>query len=212
MNNKNNNLIQNKTSQYSLRISKDTPVQYVKGVGPVRARLLKRIGINTLEDILFYFPWRYEDRTNLKKISHLICGNHETTLGEVISTDIITTPRKRMKIFELTVSDETGILKSRWFNQAYLKKYFEKGQKVILSGGVKGNPYSAIGLEMDNPDFELVGNDDTLIHTSRIVPVYKATEGLSPKQIRTLMFHTAESYSFVVEEYVPADILKRNNL
>ncbi len=212
MNKNNNNLIRNKTSHYSPRISKDTPVQYIKGVGPVRARLLQRIGIHTLEDILFYFPWRYEDRKNLKKIGRLNCGNHETTLGEVVSSDIMTTPRKRMKIFELTVSDETGVLKSRWFNQAYLKKYFKKGQKVILSGAVKGNPYSGIGLEMENPDFELVGSDDTLIHTSRIVPVYKATEGLSPRQIRTLMFHTTESYSFIIEEYVPADILERNNL
>jgi ATP-dependent DNA helicase RecG len=210
--NNNRDLTQTKASDYSPQISKDTHVQYVKGVGPARAKLLKRLGIETLEDILFYFPWRYEDRKNLKKISSLKYGNHETVVCEVVSADIVTTPRKKMKIFELTVKDETGFLKSRWFNQPYLKKYFQKGQKVILSGLVKGNPYAGAGLEMENPDFELFGSEDTLIHTARIVPVYKATEGLSPKQIRTLMFNTARAYSFIIEEYLPEDILKRNNL
>ncbi len=208
----NNELTRTKISDYSPQISRDTHVQYVKGVGPARAKLLKRLGIETLEDILFYFPWRYEDRKDLKKINSLKYGNHETVLCEVVSSEIITTPRKKMKIFELTVSDETGFLNSRWFNQPYLKKYFQKGQKVILSGTVKGNPYTCSGLEMDNPDFELFGNEDTLIHTARIVPVYKATEGLSPKQIRTLMFNTVKAYSFIIEDYLPEEILKRNNI
>jgi ATP-dependent DNA helicase RecG len=212
MNSKSKNLPHIKASNYGPQISRDTPVQYVKGVGPVRARLLNRLGIETLEDILFYFPWRYEDRKNLKKICNLNYGNHETTLCEVVSADVITTPRKRMKIFELAVTDNTGFLKSRWFNQPYLKKYFKKGQKVILSGVVKGNPYTGVGLEMENPDFELLEREDKLIHTSRIVPVYKATEGISPKQIRTLMFNTTNTYSFLIEDYLPEDILKRNDL
>ena len=208
----NKDLTRTNASDHSPQISRDTPVQYVKGVGPARAGLLKRLGIETLQDILFYFPWRYEDRRDLRKISSLKYGNHETVLCEVVSAEIITTPRKKMKIFELAVSDDTGVLKSRWFNQPYLKKYFQKGQKVILSGVVKGNPYAGYGLEMENPDFELFGNEDTLIHTSRIVPVYKATEGLSPKQIRTLIFNTIKAYSFIVEEYLPEEVLKRNNL
>ena len=184
----------------------------MKGVGPARAGLLKRLGIETLEDILFYFPRRYEDRKNLKKICDLKCGNQETTLCEVVSAEVITTPRKRMKIFELTVADKTGSLKSKWFNQPYLKKYFIKNAKVILSGVVKGNPYTGIGLEMENPDFELVEGEDKLIHTSRIVPVYKATEGISPKQIRTLIFNTINTYASVIEDYLPEDILRRNDL
>ena len=208
----NNDLGRTRTSDQRPQISRDTHVQYVKGVGPARAKLLKRLGIETLEDVLFYFPFRYEDRKDLKKISSLKHGNHETVLCEVVSSEMITTPRKKMKIFELTVRDETGFLRSRWFNQPYLKKYFLKGQKVILSGAVKGNPYTGSGLEMENPDFELFGNEDTLIHTARIVPVYKATEGLSPKQIRTLMFHTTRAYSFIIEEYLPEEVIRRNKL
>jgi ATP-dependent DNA helicase RecG len=212
MNNKTKNLTRTKTSKYSPQLSKDTPVQYIKGVGPARAKILERLGIKTLEDILSYFPWRYEDRKNLKKICNLSYGNLETTLCEVVSAEIITTPRRKMKIFELTVTDKTGYLKSKWFNQAYLKKYFKKGQKVILSGVIKGNPYSGVGLEMENPDFELLGSEDKFIHTSRIVPVYRATEGLSPKQIRTLMFNTTNAHCRLIEDYLPEDILKRNDL
>ena len=194
------------------KISIDTSVQYIKGVGPARARLLERIGIKTLEDILFYFPWRYEDRKNLKKICDLEYGANATVMCEVESAKLITTPRKRMKIFEVTFTDNTGHLKARWFNQAYLEKYFKKGEKVILSGPVKGNLYSGAGLEMENPDYELVGTEDKLIHTSRIVPVYKATEGISQKQLRTLMFNAVDSSSFLIEDYLPGEIIERNDL
>ncbi|MBI4838787.1 MAG: DEAD/DEAH box helicase family protein, partial [Nitrospirae bacterium] len=192
--------------------SADTPVQYVKGVGPKRALLLARLGIKTLEDIIYYFPWRYEDRKNLKKISGLAFGHGETVLAEVVSSEVITTPRKRMKIFELLVKDDTGCLKCKWFNQPYMKKYFDKGQKIILSGVVKGSSFAGIGFEMDNPDFEHVENDDTHIHTSRIVPVYKSTEGFTQKQLRTLMFNAVNSHLAVVEDFMPQDMLEKNGL
>ncbi|MEK7822824.1 MAG: ATP-dependent DNA helicase RecG, partial [Nitrospirota bacterium] len=200
---------------------KDTSVQYVKGVGPMRAQLLERLGIKTLEDLLYYFPWRYEDRKNFKKIRDLTYGNLETIVGEVIATKVITTWKKGMKIFELTVTDNTGFLKCKWFNQPYMEKYFKKGQKVILSGVVKGNPSLGIGFsrmsltsgfEMENPDFERLENDDRFIHTSRIIPVYKATEGFSPKQLRTLMFNTINTHAASAKDYLPEAILKRNNL
>ncbi len=212
MKSKTSNNVQSNTSPNKPQISEDTPVQYVKGVGPARAKLLDKLDIKTLGNMLYFFPWRYEDRKNLKKISALTPGSQETTAGRVISSNVITTPRKRMKIFELTIADETGELTCRWFNQAYLKKYFPRDQKVILSGVVKGNPYSGFGLEMDNPDFELIGTDDKLIHTARIIPVYNATEGISVKQLRTLMFNTIETYSSLVREYMPEDIIRRNSL
>lgn len=203
------------------RILKDTSVQYVKGVGPRRAQLFKRLGIKTLEDILYYFPWRYEDRKNFKKISELTYGNLETTIGNVSSSKIITTPRKGIKIFELVITDDTGSLKCKWFNQPYMGKYFKKGQKVILSGVVKGSPSLGAGFktvslssgaEMENPDFEHLDGEDKFIHTSRIVPVYKATEGLTPKQLRVLMFNTLDTYSSSITDYMPEEILKRNGL
>jgi ATP-dependent DNA helicase RecG len=212
----------------SAKASKSNPpplrefsVQYVRGVGPRKAQLLARLGIHTLEDLFFYFPWRYEDRRNIKKIQELDYGNLETTVGEVVDTRVITTRKKGMKIFELSVTDKTGLLKCKWFNQPYMEKYFKKGQKVILSGVVKGNPSlgsdfsrfsGSVGPEMENPVFEHFENEDMLVHTSRIVPVYKATEGISPKQLRTLMFNTVHSYLSSVRDYIPVHILERNHL
>jgi ATP-dependent DNA helicase RecG len=201
-----------KHSNSGHRILKDTSVQFVKGVGPARAKVLHRIGINTIGDILYYFPWRYEDRRNLKKVNELVYGKHETTIVEVVSSKTVTTPRKKMKIFELSLSDGSGVFRAKWFNQPYLERYFKKNQKVVLSGIVRGNPYTATGLEMENPDFELIGSDDTLIHTSRIIPVYKATEGVSPKQIRTLTFHILKTHSSLIQDYLPEEIISRYKL
>jgi ATP-dependent DNA helicase RecG len=211
-----------RTSNFKTQRPHDTSVRYIKGVGPRRAHLLERIGIKTREDILYYFPWRYEDRKTLKKIRDLVFGNIETTVAKVNTTELITTRKRGMKIFEITLSDDTGFLTCRWFNQPYLKRYFKEDQEVIVSGLVKGRPFLGNdfnrtgfhqGLEMENPDFELCENDDKLIHTSRIVPVYKSTEGLTVKQIRTLMFNTVLSDSSrVIRDYMPGDILERNSL
>lgn len=212
MKSKNRDLTQETSSGSPRHISKDTPVQFIKGVGPARARLLERVGIRTLADMLSYFPRRYEDRKNLKKIRDLEYGADATVMCTVESSRIITTPRKKMKIFELTVTDGTGRLRAKWFKQAWLKKYFTKGGKVILSGAVKGNLYSGGALEMENPEYELVGGGDALVHTSRIVPVYGTTEGLSQKQIRTLMFNALDSYAYLIKEHLPAEMLERNGL
>lgn len=207
----------NNRSEMSLNtkpgITIDTPIQYLKGVGPARANLFHRMGIKTIHDLFYYIPWRYEDRRTIKKLSELRYGQLETTVGEVISSKTITTPKKRFKIFEIVVSDGSKSLHCKWFNQPFLEKYFKKGQKVILSGVVKSsNPYSTYLLEMENPVFELMDDGNSLIHTSRIVPVYKATEGISPKQIRTLMFNLIDNHSSVIDDYIPEDILKRNSL
>lgn len=190
----------------------DTPVQYLKGVGPARARLLQRLGIKTLHDVFYYIPWRYEDRRVIKRLSDLKYGHPETTMGEVISGRVITTTRKKLKIFELTVTDGSAILHCKWFNQPYLEKYFKKGQKVILSGVLKPCSYSASALEMENPVFELIDKDNRFIHTSRIVPVYKATEGMSPKQLRTLMYNLINNHTGMIKDYIPEDIVIRNRL
>ena len=210
-----------KKTNFKPQISEETPIQYIKGVGPKKAVLLERLGIRTLSDALYYLPWRYEDRKNLKKICHLNYGALETVTGDVVDVEIITTPKKRLKILELTLSDDTGVLKGKWFNQPFMKRYFKIGQKLILSGVVKGNPYSGIGFEMENPSFEslekptaveMAGRDNRPIHTSRMVPIYRATEGFTPRQIRTLMFDITNNYLNYIEDFLPEEIRNRNNL
>ncbi len=188
------------------------PVQYIKGVGPRRAKLLNTLGIKTAEEALYYLPYRYEDRKNIKKISALGYGRLETVIGKVVAAEIIKLPKRNMKLFELTVSDGSGLVKGKWFNQPFLKKNFEVGQEVILSGVVKRNPYWGIGFEFDNPEYEFVTDDgDAFIHTARIVPIYRTTSGLSVRQLRTIMFNLINTCIKDVSDHIPDEILRRNN-
>ena len=194
-------------------------IQYIKGVGPQRVKLLSRLGIETARDALYYLPYRYEDRSNLKKISDLQYGTTETVTGKVISAEVIRIPRRNLKIFELTLNDGSGLLRGKWFNQPFMKNNFKVGQEVVLCGMVKRNPYLGIGFEMENPEYEIVSDgpstqsrDDAFIHSNRVVPVYRTTSGLSVRQFRSIMFNLAHVCIADVRDPIPLDILKRNSL
>jgi ATP-dependent DNA helicase RecG len=190
----------------------DFHIQYIKGVGPKRASLLTRLGIKTVKDALYYLPYRYEDRSNIRKISDLRYGNTETVFGKIISAEVINLPGRNLKIFELTINDGSGLLKGKWFNQPFMKKNFKVGHEVLLCGTVKRNPYWGIGFEMDNPEYEIISDNDSLIHTNRVVPVYRVTSGLSVRQIRSIMFNIITTYIKDVSDTIPVEILNRNAL
>jgi len=203
----------------------DFPIQYIKGVGPRRARLLSRLGITTVRDALYYLPYRYENRTNIRKITDLNYGEIETVYGRVVSADIIKPRGKSLRIFELTINDGTGLLKGKWFNQPFMKKNLKIGYEVLLHGVVKRNPYWGIGFEMDNPEYEIIRTDtvekndsetlsreESLIHMNRVVPVYRVTSGLSVRQIRTIMFTIINTHVKEIQEVIPSNILSKNRL
>lgn len=186
------------------------PIQYAKGVGPHRARLLTRLGIKNVKDAIYYLPYRYEDRRSIKKISHLTSGMIETAVGKVISLDIVNIPNSKLKIFEIILSDGTGVLKGKWFNQPYMKKLFKTGQEVILSGNVK---YWRAVPEIDNPEYEFIDDDtENFIHTSRIVPVYRTTAGMSVRVLRGIMFKVINTFSEQIKDAIPYDILLKYGL
>ncbi len=192
---------------------RDFPLQYIKGVGPERAKLLSRIGIKNIKDALYFLPYRYEDRSNIKKICDLTYGNLETVSGTIISAELIKTHKKKFHIFELLINDGSSILKAKWFNQPYMKKIFKKGEKVILCGIVKRDSYYGTGFEMHNPEHEIFSdNGETHIHLNRIVPIYSVTKGLGVRQMRTIIFNVLETYLNDIEDVIPEDILKRNGL
>ncbi len=203
----------------------DFPIQYIKGVGPRRARLLSRLGISTVRDALYYLPYRYENRTSIRQISDLNYGEIETVYGRVISADIIKPRGRSLRIFELTINDGTGLLKGKWFNQPFMKKNLKIGYEVLLYGVVKRNPYWGIGFEMDNPEYEIINTDtvekndsetqsreESLIHMNRVVPVYRVTSGLSVRQIRSIMFTVINTHIKEIQEVIPSNILSKNRL
>jgi ATP-dependent DNA helicase RecG len=201
-------------SPHSASIKLDTPIQYCKGIGPKRAELLKKLGISTVEDALSYLPWRYEDRGNLKKIGRLTYGTYETAAGTVVSAEVAQTKRQRVKVFELVITDKSGMLVGSWFNQPFMKKAFKPGQKVILSGIVKANPYRGGMPQIDNPDYEIMDESepDSLIHTGRTVPIYRTTSGLSVRYLRSMMKTVLDSCGASTPEALPDYLIKKYSL
>ncbi len=190
----------------------DLQVRFIKGVGPHRSNLLNKLGIKTVRDAFYYLPYRYEDRSNIKKIGDLTYGNVETVSGKVVSAEVKRLRGKHLSIFELTINDESGLLKGKWFNQPFMKRNFKAGQQLLLRGAVR-NPYRGTGFEMDNPEYEMINeSDDSSIHMNRTVPVYRVTSGISVRQMRSIMFHAVQSYIRDVADTMPVEILKRNAL
>ncbi|HEY3346928.1 MAG TPA: ATP-dependent DNA helicase RecG [Nitrospirota bacterium] len=189
-------------------------IQYAKGVGPRRAELLGKLGIKTIRDALLYFPYRYEDRGNLKKISRVQFGQKETVMGEVVSAEVVTTARRNVKIFELTVRDASGPITGIWFNQPFMQRQFEKGRTVVMHGLVRPDQYKGYRPVMDNPEYEVIeaaidsGGGET-IHAGRIVPIYKATAGISVRTLRTILKGIVDSYSGGLAEFLPDEYLTR---
>ncbi len=186
------------------------PVQYVKGVGPKVARLLERKGIRSVEDLLFFLPRRYEDRRNIERIESLQIGHRGTVIGEVMSARV--RYYRKAKVFEVEIDDGSGILTAKWFRgrDAYLRRAFQAGQRVILTGEIRG---SLLTKEMSHPDFELIDDEeDDFLHFKRIVPIYSETEGLRQKQIRRIMRNALDHYAQCLVSPVPEDICTRRRL
>lgn len=190
------------------------PVQYIKGIGPVKARLLACLGIHNVKNALFYLPYRYEDRRQNYRIAELTYHKLQTITGKIVSAEVIQPRSGKLKIFELTITDGSGVLRGKWFNQPFMKKLFKPGERVILSGMVKRDSYWGVGYEMHNPEYEIVSDehDSENIHTSRIVPIYRTTAGLSTRLLRSIMFSILNFASGSIEEYMPDELLRRHNL
>mgnify|MGYP001559158207 FL=1 len=115
-----------------------TPIEEIPRVGPQYQRRLKKLGIKTIGQLLFHFPHRYEDFSNLIPISKAEPGGPFCFQGEILDIKNIRTFRKRIMLTQMTIADETGKLKVMWFNQPYLINAFKKGEYVCLAGKIKG--------------------------------------------------------------------------
>lgn len=187
----------------------NTPVRYFKGVGPIRGELLAHLGIKTAEDILYYLPARYEDRSNFTAIKDLKPGQAQVVRGEILTIGS-RIAKSGANVFQVTVTDRTGFVHAVWFNQPYLKDYFKKGQTVVLYGKVE--IYDR--LQIIQPEYEILQGSDEAdsINIGRIVPVYPTTSGLAQKYLRGLAFLAAEKYARYLEERLPTYIMAREHL
>lgn len=189
------------------------PVQHLAGIGPKRANLLNRLNISTVNDLLYYLPFRYEDRRNIRKIEDLTSGSLETVSVKVVSMKTVRLPKRRLNLFELIVTDGSGHLKAKWFNQPYLQKNFSEGQNLILSGIAKRSSCGRAGFEMECPEYESAeDNNEDFIHTARIVPVYRTTAGMSVRVLRSVIFNLLKDCIDNIKDPLPEDMLLRHDL
>jgi ATP-dependent DNA helicase RecG len=158
-------------------------VQYLKGVGPRRAEKLARLGVRTARDLLYHIPHRYEDATTVARISSLRPGDDATIIGRVVSKGIIPT-RRRLRIFHAVLKDESGLIECAWPGQPWLDSSIRKGDLLLASGTV--GFYH--GRQMRPREHTLLASGSEVeFGAGRVFPVYRATEGLSHRQIRTIV-------------------------
>lgn len=185
-----------------------TSAQYIKGVGPERLKLLQKLNIHTVRDLLYHFPRRYLDRTKIQPIAEVLKDacltpeTEQTIQGTIIAVSVQRTHRGK-NIFQLAVDDKTALIYATWFNQPFLKHYFHKGDEVILSGKIKyyKKPY------LESPEYEIVRGDDyEPLHVGGIIPCYPLTRGLSQKYLRRIIKTALDKYgSYLVNTltYIP---------
>jgi ATP-dependent DNA helicase RecG len=187
---------------------------YVKGVGPARAAMLETKGLKTVEDLLSYAPFRYEDRSNVKTIRDLAPGEMATVLAEVKSAKLAGFQRRNLGLFTATFTDASkATLAGKWFHGGYLADIFAPGQKVALFGKVEFDSYSG-GLAMMHPEYEILSGDEdgeSSLHTGRVVPIYTAVAKITTRVFRMLLNRVLENIPRLSDP-LPAHILERLKL
>jgi ATP-dependent DNA helicase RecG len=185
-----------------------TPLQFLKGVGPRRAADLENAGLVTIEDLLYRFPTRYEDRSRLQPIASLKPGQAVSVAGRVLACGLRSTRRANFKIFEAAIDDGTGSLRAVWLNQPFLQTVFMRGQHVVLYGAIEMR--GSVSLQLTNPQYEILDDEEgETIHTGRIVPVYERTGTITPKMQRRLVHDALQRLPADLPDHLPEDIRVR---
>jgi len=184
-------------------------VQFLKGVGPQRATALDRLGVRSVEDLLFHLPMRYEDRSRIVPIAALTPGQRAAVAGRVVVAGV--RRARRMPLFEAVVEDGSGKrLKVLWFNQPYLKEVIERGRDVVLFGLVERDAYSGGRLMMSSPEHELPAEPGAaLTHSGRVVPVYEKLGPLTNRMLRRVLTSVVEQLSPELPDPLPGEVRRR---
>jgi len=160
-------------------------------VNEARGRIFRNQGIRTIEDLLWYLPFRYEDWRQLKRIKDLIDSEVATVSGTIVRSHLHLTSRRHFKILEVTIQDSSGALLVRFFNQPYLREHFEKGRKVLLHGSVRVDPFGH-DAEMENPQYEILKKEDFSEYLQKR-PVYERIGSITPKMLRWIIRQSLDS-------------------
>ncbi len=192
-----------KIQQETIPAALGASVTVLDGVGPKNAERLQKLGIYSLEDMLYHLPRRHEDFSQLLPISQVKYGQNVTISGRVTGKSKRVVGKRKLKIFELVVEDDSAALRASWMNQPWKTKNIQEEDQVLLSGSID----QYLGrLTMSNPEMELL--DSEQLHTNRIVPIYPLTANIGQRWLRTIMKKVISYWAPRVEDPVPGSILK----
>ena len=191
-------------------ISLQTEVRMVKGVGPQRAELLGKRGIYTLEDLLNYLPFRYEDRIHFSRIKDVQPGGTYTLRARVMSGQAVRGMYGRDAIYHLLVQDDSGSLPCKFFHGGYLEDRLKPGQQLILHGKVEIDKLRPARREMVNPQIEVLNSEEVdSTEMGRIVPIYEAVGTFGSRMIRRAIYNTLQNLDSNIPDVLPPALLEK---
>jgi len=191
-------------------ISLQTEVRMVKGVGPQRAELLGKRGIFTLEDLLNYLPFRYEDRIHFSRIKDVQPGGTYTLRARVMSGQAVRGMYGRDAIYHLLVQDDSGSLPCKFFHGGYLEDRLKPGQQLILHGKVEIDKLRPARREMVNPQIEVLSSEEMdSTEMGRIVPIYEAVGTFGSRMIRRAIYNTLQNLDSNIPDVLPAELREK---
>ena len=191
----------------------ETPVQFLKGIGPRRSEMLAAHGIRTIGGLLEYLPFRYEDRSRFHSITSLCAEEWVLIRGRVSSIGGTEGLRGGFSIVEMLVRDEHGSVRVKFFNQPYVRRLYTAGTKLALFGQVKQDSYSGGALVLINPECEILEDgDDKSLHSGRIVPVYRKLGDLRTRTLRQILHSTLSLAPAEMPDALPAYLVRKFRL
>ncbi|GAI23289.1 unnamed protein product, partial [marine sediment metagenome] len=189
-----------------------TSVEKLSRVGPQYQKKLKRLGIKTVGQLLFHFPHRYEDFSNMVPIAKAEVGKPLSIQGKILEIKNIRTFRRRMTLTQAVVSDKSGTIKVIWFNQPYLINTFKKGDSLFLAGKITSKASSRY---LSSPAYEKIPDNIEsldLTHTGRLIPVYPETEGLSSRWLRFIVKPLLAKLKKEIPDSLPEKLREKRKL
>jgi ATP-dependent DNA helicase RecG len=184
------------------------PVRSINGVGEARARLLNKLNLYTVGDVINHFPREYEDRNSFKKIAQLMDGQSCSFEGIIASKVIESRLRAGLTIYKVLIKDDTGSITAIWFNQRYIKNVFKIGEEYVFYGRINRK---STNLSIQNPVYEIISGRE-MKNTCRIVPVYPSTCDLSQNTLRSVIRSALEMVLDNIEETLPEEVRNKYNL
>ncbi|HEV8340799.1 MAG TPA: ATP-dependent DNA helicase RecG [Candidatus Binatia bacterium] len=187
-----------------------TPLRFLKGIGPKRAAQLETVGLRTMEDLLYHLPFRYEDRRHLKTISEARIGNEESFVGNLVRLEKRFIPKRRRSILTGILADGSGALGLVWYHVTpYILKGLLVGQRLLIHGKVEGG----LGAQkmLVHPEFEVIEPGDEG-EQQKILPIYLRAGGIPLSSMRKWAASAMAAYGRFLPGFIPQSVLVRQNL